>query len=121
MIPAELSDVIAQGLGVGGGIGGEVIVLYHDHVEEAETVVLAASGADGGFLKDAKAGGGLAGIEDDGGGAGDGIDEAAGEGGDGGEALEEVEGDPFGGEDGADGAGDFEDCLAGSEWLAGRR
>src|SRR6185436_1889075 len=78
---------------------GEMVVLDEHRVVEAEAVVAAAAGADGVLLERAKAGGGLAGADDAGVGAGDGVDDAAGGGGDAGEVTEEVQRDALASED----------------------
>ncbi len=85
---------------------GEVVVLEHDAVEEAEAVIPAATAGDGVFFQHAPAGGGLARIEKAGAGLAEGGGVAAGLRGDAGEALEEVEGDAFGGEEDAGIAGE---------------
>ena len=120
------ADGWVEGFGAGdacdefGGVacGHEVIVFDHDHVVEAGAVVGAAAGANGGFFEPAPAGGGFAGIEDAGGGVGDGVDGAAGLGGDAAEALEEVEGGAFCGEDAAGWAGEGDDFGAWGEGCA---
>lgn len=117
MVTAEELKLMGKDTGPESGISGEMIVLDHDHVIEPETVILAASSADGGFLEEAKTRSGFAGVEDDRRGPCDGVHEAAGKSGDGGEALKEIEGNALGGEDGADGAGELEGCLSGDEAL----
>ena len=120
------ADGWVEGFGAGdacdefGGVacGHEVIVFDHDHVVKAGAVIGAAAGANGGFFEPAPAGGGFAGIEDAGGGVGDGVDGAAGLGGDAAEALEEVEGGAFCGEDAAGWAGEGDDLGAWGEGCA---
>ena len=91
----------------------KVVVLGEHAVEQAEAVVGAASGADGEPLELAESGCGFAGVEDDGLGAGHGLDELTGEGGDAGESLKEIQGRAFGGEEGAGGAPGGEDGVTG--------
>ena len=100
------------------GFGEEVIVFDHDHVVEAVAVVGAAACEDGGLFQSAPAGSGLAGIEQAAGGGAHGLDVVVGEGGDAAEALEEIEGGAFAAEQGAGGAGDFHDGIAGQEGIA---
>ena len=111
----------ADGVGEGaaaGADGGDVVVFDEDGGAEVVAVVAAAADADGVALGEAEAGGGFAGIEDGGVGAGDGGDDfdgGAGHGGDAGEALEEVEGDALAAQDGVEGALDVGDGCAGGE------
>ena len=96
MIPA---DAVDRGLEGGqGAIGGEVIVLDHHGVVETHAMVDTATSFDGFLFKQAPAWGGFAGIPDFDGIGFDGVDVAGGHGGDTGEALEEIEGGAFGGE-----------------------
>ena len=98
--------------------GDEVVVFDHGAVVEADAVVGAAAVEDGLFFEESEAGGGFAGVEDAGLGAGDEFDVGGGEGGDAAEALEEVEGGAFGGEDGACGALDVDGEGAGGDVAA---
>lgn len=98
--------------------GGDVIVLDEDGVVQAETVVGDTAGRGGLLFEQAETGSGLAGIEDADAGAFDSADIAGGEGGDAGEALEEVEGDAFAGEERARGTFDVGDGVAGGEMVA---
>lgn len=94
-----LADTVDGGLEGGqGAIGGEVIVFDHHGVVETHAMVDTATGFDGFFFKQAPAWGGFAGIPDFDGIGFDGVDVAGGHGGDTGEALKEIEGGAFGGE-----------------------
>ena len=84
-----------------GGENGEVIVFDEDGVREREAVVVAAAAADGVALEEAERRCGFAGVDDAGVGAGGLFYKLRGEGGDTREALDEVEGDALGLEDGA--------------------
>ena len=92
--------------GVEFAFGDEVVVLDHGAVVEAHAVVGAAAIGNGLFFEQSVARGGFAGVEDGGGSVADELDVVRGEGGDAAEALEEVEGGAFCGEDGAGGAFD---------------
>src|SRR5690625_2100487 len=80
---------------------GEVVVLGHHRIREGEAVVDAPSAAHGVAFEGAQPRCGLAGVGDARAGAHDGVDEAAGQGRDPAHALQEVQGDPFGLDDGA--------------------
>jgi hypothetical protein len=79
---------------------------------------VAATAADGVALEHAQAGRGLAGVEDTRLGALDRLDEGASGCGDAREALQEVQGDAFGGDDGCERALDFREVGAGGDALA---
>ena len=89
-----------------------MIVLDQDGVVQAHAVIGDAAGRRGGFFKNAQAGSGLAGVEDLAACALDGVDELAGERGYAAEALEEVEGDAFAGEQSAGASADSGDDVA---------
>lgn len=111
-----LADAVDGGLEGGqGAIGGEVIVFDHHGVVEPHAVVDTATGFDGFFFKQAPAWGGFAGIPDFDGIGFDGVDVAGGHGGDPGEALKEIEGGAFGGEQRASATFDFDQGVTGSE------
>ena len=111
-----LADAVDGGLEGGqGAIGGEVIVFDHHGVVETHAMVDTATGFDGFFFKQAPAWGGFAGIPDFDGIGFDGIDVAGGHGGDAGEALEEIEGGAFGGEQRAGATFYFDQGVTGCE------
>src|SRR5262245_3095847 len=85
-----LGDLPAQGV--------NVVVLNEDHVEKSESMILSASAKDGVLLETTPAGRGFAGVEDFCIGAGHGVDELVRKSRYSGEALDEVKGDTFGGE-----------------------
>lgn len=103
---------------VGGAEEGEVVILQHDAVEEAEAVVPGAAAGDGVFLEHAVARGGFARIEQSGAAGAEGCDVGGGGGGDAGKALEKIEGDALGGEKGARVALDGGEDVAGGGGLA---
>ena len=100
-----------HGLGERAG-GGDVVVFDEDVFAEGRAVVHAAAAAHGVFFERAPAGRGLAGVDDAGGGAGDGVGVAARLRGDAGEALDEIEGGALGGEERRGGAGNGENLGA---------
>src|SRR5436190_210939 len=93
----------SRGLDREGDVSSEsskVIVLDEHHVEEPEAMVLAAAAFDGVFLESTPTGSGFAGIENFCARAAHRIHELARERGDSGEALNEIQGDAFGSENG---------------------
>ena len=97
---AELAEPVA---------GEEMIVLHQDHVEEAEAVVRSAARRDRRFLKFPQTGRGLARVEDLRAIGPGRLDELPGQGRDSAQALEKIERDPLGGEDGPGAAAYFHD------------
>ena len=116
LAPVRLVDGALESGGIAGH--GKVVVLGQNAVEQSEAVVCPASGADRDAFEFAKSGSRLARVEDDGFRAGHGIDEAAGQRGYPAEALEEVEGGAFGGEQCTGRAGDGEDDVARRDGIA---
>lgn len=92
---------------------GEMIVFDEHHVEQAEAVINAAAASDGIFFQSTQAGSGFARVKNLRVGALDGIHELRSQGGDAGEALNEIEGDAFGAQDGTRIAGNAQQVLAG--------
>src|ERR1035438_85830 len=91
---------------------GDVVVLDQDGIVEAHAVVHNAPSESGGFFESTQSGGGFAGVEDLAARALDGGGEVAGGGGYAAEALQEIEGDAFAGEQGARRAADGGDDVA---------
>ena len=111
-----LADAVDGGLEGGqGAIGSEMIVFDHHGVVETHAMVDTTTGFDGFFFKQAPAWGGFAGIPDFDGIGFDGVDVAGGHGGDPGEALKEIEGGAFGGEQRASATFDFDQGVTGCE------
>ena len=84
--------------GVSGKSGSEVIILHHEHIMEADSVVTRATGRDGFFFQHAQAWSGFAGIEYDGISSASGFDKSMSHGGDATESLDEIQGGALGGE-----------------------
>lgn len=82
----------------------QVVILHHGAVIQAHAVVGASAVGHGGFLQQAVAGSGLAGVQDAGAGVGNGLHVFPGERGYAGKALDEVERSAFRSQDGAGGA-----------------
>ena len=95
-----------------------MVVFYQHHIEEAEAMVEGAAAGDGIFFQPAPAGCGFARVEDTGVCWANGLDKTGGQGGDAREALDEIQGHPFGGEDRPGRAGDAQESLAGLHLLA---
>ena len=79
--------------------GSEVIVLHHEHIMEADSVVTRPTGSDGFFFQEAQAWRGFAGVEYDGICSANGFDKSMSHSGDAAEALDEIQGGALGGED----------------------
>jgi len=103
--------------------GDEVIVLDEDHIVQAKPMILAAATGHGVFFEAPPAGRGFAGIENFCAGGVDGGHKRGGGGGHAGEALDKIQGDAFGAQEGAAGAGNFEERPAGGHVraIAGER
>jgi hypothetical protein len=86
--------------GVRGKSGSEVIILHHEHIMEADSVVTRATGSDGFFFQEAQAWRGFAGVEYDGICSANGFDKSTGHSGDAAESLDEIQGGALAGEDG---------------------
>ena len=96
----------------------DMIVLEHDHVVETDAVVGASAAFDGVFLKETHVGRSLAGVEEPSVEAVEHIDEAVCLGSDTAEALHEVEGGTFCGEDDIRGAVDGHEDIAFADGVA---
>ena len=84
--------------GVSGKSGSEVIILHHEHIVEADSVVTRATRHDGLFFQEAQAWRGFAGVEYDGICSTNGFDKSMSHGGDATESLDEIQGGALGGE-----------------------
>ena len=96
----------------------DVVFLDQDAVVEAEAVIGAAADAHGVLLREPQAGQRLAGVQDPGAGAGDGIRAGPGRRGHGGQRLQEIERGALPGEQRAGGAVQFAEHLVGLDAVA---
>jgi hypothetical protein len=111
VIGFEVEKSLAEELDV---CGSDVVILHHDHIVEAESVIGPASCEDRLFFEETESGSGLSSVEDARFCVGDRFHVLVGEGGDTGQALEKVEGGAFSGQERVCGRGYCEDGII---WL----